>query len=336
MASTIRDVARLAGVCIGTVSRVINNRDKVDPATRRRILRLIAKTGYRPSAMGRALALRRTHNIVLHVPNIADPYYARLSKLTSANCRERGYRMLLGDSDYDEAMEAETLRRCRDGGADGLLISPLPSQDNVALYRELVRADFPVVLIDNDVPAARLNCVKYDDKQTAILAMEHLFERGHRRIAFLGWRREYQTVRDRIQGYHESLRRHGVAASDEYFVTLPPSLDTMDSGLLDRLMARAQPPTAILAENEILSVICLNALGRMVKRVPQDVAVIGIGDALMDQLSPAPLTTVSLGQEEACALAVRLLLDLAESPAARRKAPAKHIVKPRLIVRATT
>ena len=106
---------------------------------------------------------------------------------------------------------------------------------------------------------------------------------------------------------------------------------TAELGWLETLLRRRRPPTAVFAENEILSVVCMNALVRLGKRIPEDVAVIGIGDALIDQLVPVPLTTVSLRQEEACRRAVRLLLDLIEHPALRRRPPRRDVVKPELI-----
>jgi LacI family transcriptional regulator len=325
MAVTIRDIARQAGVCIGTVSRVINDKDKVHPETREQIKALIAKSGYRPSAVGRALALRRTRTILLQVTNVADPYYARLSKLVTAACHARGYNMILRDADYDPAAEAETLRRCRDGAVDGLLLSPLSGTDNLPRFREVVRSGFPVVLIDNDVPGSGAHCVKYDDRAVTAMAVERLAARGHRRIAFLAWHREFPTVQDRIRGWRETLRRRRLPAGDDLLVTLPADFRAADAGWLETRLREKPAPTALLGENEIVSAVCLNALVRLGKRVPEDVAVIGVGDALIDPLLPVPMTTISLGQEEACRTAVGLLLDLIENPS-RRRAPARRIV----------
>jgi LacI family transcriptional regulator len=331
MATTIRDIARLAGVCIGTVSRVLNDMDKVHPETRERIRALIAKTGYRPSAVGRALATRRTRSLLLQVTNVADPYYARLSKLAAAACRARGYNMILRDADYDPAAEAETLRRCRDGAVDGLLLSPLPGSDNLPLFREVVRSRFPFVLIDNDVPGSGARCVKYDDCAVAAMAVDRLAAKGHRRVAFLAWHREFPTVQDRIDGWRGALRRHGLPAGDDLLVTLPADFQAAESGWLEALLRRRPAPTALLAENEIVSIVCMNALVRLGRRIPEDVAVIGVGDALIDPLLPVPLTTVSLGQEEACRTAVDLLLDLIERPKARRAAPRTITARPFLV-----
>src|SRR5665647_1046244 len=102
--TTIHDIAKQAGVCIATVSRVINNKDNVLPQTRRRILDLIDRTGYRPNAMGRGLVLRRSQNILLEHFNIADPYCVALAEGISSHCQAIGYRMLLADCRFDPAL----------------------------------------------------------------------------------------------------------------------------------------------------------------------------------------------------------------------------------------
>ena len=290
---TIHDVARLAGVCIGTVSRVINNKDKVLPATRQRILNVIAQTGYRPSAIARGLVTNRTHNILLCTHNIADPYCAAVAKTVRTGSRKLGYGLLLGDSNYDHDTEADYLRRALEGRADGLIIEPLPGTANARRFKELAETGFPIVAIDAQVPGVELNCVKYDDEGIARLATDYLFDKGHRAIAFLQWQSEFQTVKDRYQGYVEGHASHGAAVNADYRVTAPASLQNWDKAIVGRLFELPQPPTAIVAENEIVATLCVNALFRLGKRVPHDVAVVGLGDVLSDAYYPVPMTVVS-------------------------------------------
>jgi DNA-binding LacI/PurR family transcriptional regulator len=330
---TINDVARLAGVCIGTVSRVINNKDKVLPSTRQRILDVIAETGYRPSAIARGLVLNRSHNILLCTHNIADPYCANVAKLIRTGTRKLGYGLLLGDSNYDHATEADYLRRAAEGRADGLIIEPLPGTKNARHYRELLETGFPIVAIDAQVPGVDLNCVKYDDVRIARLAVDYLFENGHARIAFLEWQSEFQTVKDRYEGYLESHRSHAAAVNTDYCVPIPKSLENWDKSIVGRLFVLPKPPTAIVAENEMTATLCVNALLRLGKRVPQDVAVIGLGDVLSDAYYPLPMTVVSFHHEEAMAKALDILMELIEQPDLRKQPPRLIVQEPELIVR---
>ncbi len=330
---TIHDLAEMAGVCIGTVSRVINNKDKVHPKTREKILDLIQKTGYQPSALGRSLVLRRTQNVMLQVPNIADPYSASVAKSVSDCCREHQYRTLLGDSNYDPAIEAEYLRRARDGSADGLLISPLPTEENIALYCDLVRSGFPVVTMDNAVRGVSIPCVKYDDTAGTDLAMDYLFQKGHRRIVYLQYPGEYQTARDRRQSYAAAHKKRGMAVNPEFVVQVPELLQDWNIAALERLFRLPEPPTAIFAENEIIATVCINALVRLGKRIPDEVAIISFGDVLPDQFTPVRLTAISLHQEDASRRAVEMLLDLIENPKRRKDGAQQYVQKPELIVR---
>jgi DNA-binding LacI/PurR family transcriptional regulator len=330
---TITDVARLAGVCIGTVSRVINNKDKVLPSTRQKILDVIAQTGYRPSAIARGLVTNRTHNILLCTHNIADPYCAAVAKIIRTGSRKLGYGLLLGDSNYDHATEANYLRGALEGRADGLIIEPLPGDDNAPHYRELLLEGFPMVAIDAQVPGVELNCVKYDDVGIARLAADYLFEKGHRRIAFLQWQSEFQTVKDRYKGYVESHKSHAAAANPDYCVTAPQSLQNWDKDILGRLFALPQPPTAIVAENEIVATLCVNALFRLGKSVPRDVAVIGLGDVLSDAYYPVPMTVVSFRHQQAMCRALDLLMELIGQPELRKRPPQLFVQEPELIVR---
>jgi DNA-binding LacI/PurR family transcriptional regulator len=330
---TIHEIAKMAGVCIGTVSRVINNKDKVHPQTREKILQLIEKTGYRPSALGQGLRSRLSRCLLLQVPNIADPYSASVAKTISSYCRSVGYKMFLGDSDYKPEIEASYLHRLRDGGVDGLIISPLAGGKNNRLIARLVQDGFPVVVMDNPLAGLQVNCVRYDDHAGVVQAMDYLFEKGHRRIAFLQQQTEFQTVRDRHRAFRESYEKRGLPLPSEDIITVPPSVKEWDYLILARLLQQPNHPTAILTENEIMASVCISTLERLHKRIPQDVAIIAFGDALIEQFTPVPLTAVALHQEAASHQALDLLLELIKIPDLRTQPPRQFLQKPELIIR---
>ena len=330
---TIHDIAEMAGVCIGTVSRVINNKDRVHPETRRRIAALIAKTGYRPSAMARGLVLNRSHNILLGVHDIADPYCSTIAKLASRKSRKHGYSVVLGDWNNDHAVEADYLQRVPDGRVDGLIVSPLPGEKNGRWYTELVRANFPVVALDNLAPTVDLNSVTYDDAAIGRMAVGYLVQKGHRRIAFLLTGPQFRTVQGRYKGYVEGHEAAGIPVDRGYLLTAPRSLATWKTLTLAPLFRLPKPPTAIVTENEMTASSCINLLLRMGKRIPADIAVMAIGDVLAESAVPLPLTVIPLRHEEAIHRAVDSLLELIEDPELRRKPPRHYVQKPKLIVR---
>ncbi len=332
---SIKDVAKQAGVCIGTVSRVINNADRVHPETRQKILKIIEETGYRPSSTGRALVSGRVHNILVVLHDTSDPYCAAISKIFSQHWHSLGYKMLLGDSNYDAEREREYLAYARDGSVDGLIVSPIPGQSNAATYRRLVKERFPFVVIDNRVEAVQTNCAKYDDQTAARIAIEHLAQNGHRHITFAHRRNEFQTVKDRLAGYLEALRRLKLPVNALFHEPLPHSLpDTSEA--FRRLLLLKPRPTAILAENEITAIVCMNTLLKAGFRIPEDVAVVAIGDTLIDPFAPIPLTAVSLRQDLMCRQAVDILLALIDPPDSEKHSPVQAVIRPELIVRAST
>ena len=332
---TIRDIADRAGVCIATVSRVINNKDNVLPDTRQRVLELIEQTGYHPNAMGRGLVLSRSQNILLEHFNLADPYCVALSESISNQCQAIGCRMLLAGCRSDPALEAEHLRRVRDGSVDGLIISPLPVLDNVPLFRSLAKSRFPMVVMDNPVPGVKLHCVKYDDHSAARIAMDYLFEKGHRRIAFIQRSLGFHTVDERRQSYVESYRKRQLPVNPDHIMTMPSALGDWTSDDFERLLAMPERPTALLTENEHVAVVCMNFLLRAGVRIPDDIAVVAIGDTLLDALVPVPLTAVSLHPEQAALKAVHLLAELIEDVQLRQGPARVHIQQPSLVVRAS-
>jgi DNA-binding LacI/PurR family transcriptional regulator len=325
---SIKDIAKKAGVCIGTVSRVINNLDRVHPETREKILKLIEETGYRPNSAGRALVSGRTQNVLVVLHNIADPYCAALSKILGNQWHNLDFKMLLGDSNYDAELECEHLARAHDGSVDGLIISPIPGRDNAATFREMIKSGFPFVTIDNRIEGVKTNCVKYDDYLAASIAVEYLAQKGHRHISFVHTRPDFQTVKDRLVGYRETLRRLKLPLEKE--------LQTPISRVLAEIteaMRRKPAPTAMVAENEITAMVCMNTLLQAGFKIPQDVAIIAIGDTLPDHFTPVPMTTVSLRHDLMCRKAVEILKGLIDNPSSRKQRLTQEIIQPELIIR---
>lgn len=323
----ISEVARQAGVCIGTVSRVLNGRDRVLPATRERILAIIKKTRYRPSSLGRGLVLGRTHTILLVLPDIADPYYAWHSKIIGHAFRDNGYRLLLGDSNYDPQIEAAHLERARDGSADGLIISPLPGRRNRPLLEDIVQSGLPLVALDNPISDLRTCCVRRDDREVGRLAAEHLLQKGHKSMAFVQLHGEFQMVRDRLAGFDDACGTYGIPAGQRHVITLPDRVEACE-GILNDFFKQNPVVTALFAESENIALLCVNFLIRAGRRIPDDVAVMGVGDTLGKFMTPVPITTVCLDGDGLSQPAVANLLSQIEHPRSRRGKPVQIVLPP--------
>lgn len=323
----IGEIARRAGVCIGTVSRVLNGRDRVLPATRERILDIIKDTGYRPSSLGRGLVLGRTHTVLLAIPDIADPYYAWVSKTIGHKCRDRGYRLLLGDSNYDPKIEAAHLERVRDGSADGLVISPLPGTHNRSLLRELAQSGLSIVVLDNPIDGVSTCCVRRDDREVGRLGAEYLHDKGHRSVAFVRSHGEFQMVRDRLAGFEDACDKREIPASQRHVITLPDAVERAEATLSEFFQQHPEV-TALFAESENIALLCINLLLLAGRKIPGEVAVMGVGDTLRKFMTPIPMTTVCLEGDGVCEPAVVNLLNQIEHPLSRRGKPVQIVLHP--------
>ena len=323
----ISDIARQAGVCIGTVSRVLNNLDRVKPSTRERVLGVIQKTGYRPSSLGRGLVLGRTHTILLVLPDLADPYCAWLSRIIGHKCREYGYQLHLGDSGYDSQTEAAHLKQAHIGSVDGLIISPLPGPENQALLRDAAKSGLPIVALDNEIEGVPTCCVRRDDREVGRLGAEYLSAKGHKSVAFVQAHGAFQMVRDRLAGFEETCGTCGIPAAQRHVITLPAAVEAYEATLFE-FFQRHPKVTALFAESENVALLCINILLYFGRKIPEEIAVMGVGDTLGKFMTPIPITTVSLDGDGLCQPAVVSLLSQIEHPQSRRGKPAQVVLPP--------
>ncbi|MCU0495014.1 MAG: LacI family transcriptional regulator [Chloroflexaceae bacterium] len=313
MSATIRDVARRAGVGLGTVSRVLNNSPLVSDATRQRVLDVIAELDYAPSHVARNLSLGRTQTIAA-----IAPFFTRPSVVE----RLRGAEATLAGSPYDlvvfnvESVERrnsclQTVPR-RDRYDGLLLISLAPQPAEVAAMRS---AGVPVVVIDKTVPD--LPCVTIDDQAGGHMATYHLINLGHRRIAYLSdplrdpLNFEFTSSQDRYLGYRKALANAGISFRDDYHVSGPH--DRYEARVLaQRLLAMDEPPTAIFAASDTQAMGVLEAARDCRLRVPHDLSVIGFDD--IDVAAYLNLTTIRQPLFETGARGVEMLLTMLENP----------------------
>ena len=304
-APTIRDVARHAKVGVGTVSRVLNDSPLVSDDARRRVHRTIDELGYRRSSTARNLSLGRTQMI-----GVVAPFFTSNSVLE----RLRGVVTKLRDhGDYDLVLfDVETLPQRNDAFSsfartdrvDGLIVMSLrPSDEEVESLR---REGLPVVLVDVRHPA--LPRVVIDDVLGGQMATEHLLDKGHTRIGFIGDAPTpfgFTSSEHRRQGMARALRRAGLKRRDDYDMRGPHGREEARE-LAERLLRLPDPPTAIFAASDVQAMGVLAAARSMRLRVPQDLAVIGFDDIEVAEV--LGLTTVHQPLRETGARGVELLL----------------------------
>lgn len=323
---TVVEVADRAGVSIASVSRVLNGK----PArrdTEERVRAAAAELGYVPDATGRALKLGSTMQVAFAVDDVANPVYTEMMRGVESAMSGTGARLLVSSTGHDIGDLLALVASLSRGYADGLVISPL--RRSPELVEALLHAPVPVVVVGDIGPGTPLDTVRTDSRRGVLLAHQHLLQTGRRRIAFVNGPTETAPGRARREGYETACATAGstpmmVEASD---FTAAAGEDAYAS-----LVAHGgrRRPDAVIAANDLLAFGVMRAARNAGRRVPTQLAVVGIDDTQFARVFSPSLTSVSLGAYERGRLAARLLLERMESPSSP---PRTVFVEPRLVVR---
>ena len=310
MPSTVRAVAKLAGVSPMTVSRVINNAESVAEATRQKVLRAIAQLDYVPNRLARGLTSSRSSTLGLVVPDVVNPFFTLVLRGAEAAARRAGYRLLVCDSENDPRREREYLEDLVSYRVDGLLVAPASQRSKAGLV-PLLRRGFPFVLIDRSISNMDCDAVQSDNVAGARRLTEHLIAIGHRRIAHLVDSDENSTGRERLQGYREALQAAGIECSDA--LLFHTSVDRIGGYRAVQSMLATQPwPTAIFAVNNMTAVGAMEALRERGLSVPGDIGLVCFDDVEhLAVLSPF-LTVMDQPAETFGTLAAQMLVERVE------------------------
>lgn len=322
--SNIRKVAELAGVSVATVSRTLKSPDIVSPATRDKVLKAVEAAGYRPNQMAVQFRSRRSHNLAVLVPIIANTFFARVIDGIQQAARERGYGVLLCNTLGREEVEIQYAGMVAARQADGVIqlraFNPFPSDAG----QPLPMVNACEVLDDAPCPTLRI-----DNRAAARSLTEHLIGLGHRRIAMIQGPRRSPLTRDRVAGYRDALDAAGIPPD---VALLCPGDFTPASGYAaaGALLAVEAPPTAIFCESDEMAIGAISRLKQAGLSVPGDMSVAGFDDIDFASYSDPALTTIAQPAEAFGRRAVSMLIDILEE----RDLGERHVVLPHeLIIR---
>jgi LacI family transcriptional regulator, galactose operon repressor len=315
---TIRDVARLSGVSPMTVSRVINESERVSPDTRSRVEQAIAELGYVPSRLARGLSRQRTGTLAVIVPDVANPFFTLVVRGAEDSARRAGYRVIFCDTRSDLTVEREVIEEMIAHRVEGIVIAPVSDRSKGHL-RRLAGFGVPFVMIDRTVPGVDSDVIVGENTAGARQLVEHLIGLGHRRVGFIVESGEVSTARDRRQGYEAALAAAGIPLDPALiaFATVDPSGGLQGMGQLLELEER---PTAVFTVNNMVAVGAIEAVRAAGLEVPDDVALVCFDDIeYASRLHPF-LTVMEQPAETFGTLGTQLLLERIEGrgPARRR------------------
>jgi LacI family transcriptional regulator len=301
----IREVARLAGVSLGTVSRVINGHPTVAPDIRKRVQAAIDKLGFRPNRVARSLRSQQSHTFGLVIPDVTNPFFAELVKSLDQSASEFGYNIILGNAEESPAVEKRYIQMLADRQVDGLLVVPSVGTRTLKAER-----DVKIVLIDRALPNHHV--VLSDHRGGAKQAVAHLIALGHSRIACIAGPQNLTVAVERWAGYREIMLQFGTSP------TLLKSSWTEFANFdyssayeaARRLLARKPRPTALFASSDQQAIGALRAAADLGLGVPQDLSVVGFDDIPLSDLVSPRLTTVRQAVAELSRVAVDTLIRL--------------------------
>jgi LacI family transcriptional regulator len=329
--ATIRQIAREAGVSVGTVSNVLNDNNNVALATRERVQQVIRRHNFRPSKVARSLSTHRTGTLGLIVSNISNPFSSELARGAIEAAQTAGHGLLVlgaAPDGLDLPAQVDTLVR---QWVDGILITSEPLPD----YKlsQLPCGNTPLVMMDYaDPPHPNVvGLISFDWEAAGYAATHHLLALGHRRIGYIGGIADHPSSRQRGLGYHRALTEAGVAVD--------PHLECGGNFLADggytaarALLALAEPPTAMVTANDLMALGALQAIGEGGLQVPNDISLVGMDDIPYASFLSPPLTTIHLPSYQAGQIGIQMLLDV-EQPYGSRQ---RIVLPTRLVERAST
>jgi len=326
----MKDVARLAGVSTSTVSHVINNNRFVSDAVREKIEAAISELNYAPSALARSLKINQTHTIGMLLTASSNPFYSEVVRGVENSCYERGYSLVLCNTEGDEERMNRSLETLLQKRVDGLLImcteSHLPSEDILKRYPSIPTVMMDWAPFEGDSDLIQDNSLLGGEQATA-----YLISRGYTRIACIAGPQDKTPARLRLEGYKQAMAAAGLPILPGYIIN---SDFEFQGGFnaMNQLLSLNPAPQAVFTSNDAMAVGVYHALYQAGLSVPQDMAVIGYDNIELARYMTPPLTTIHQPKDELGELAIDALIHRLADPGV---SPQLLVLTPELIERAS-
>ncbi|MDR6296490.1 ribose operon transcriptional repressor RbsR [Pantoea dispersa] len=315
--ATMKDVARLAGVSTSTVSHVINNNRFVSEQVRDRVEQAIRELNYAPSALARSLKIKQTRTIGMLLTASSNPFYSEVVRGVENSCYERGYSLILCNTEGDEERMNRSLETLMQKRVDGLLMmcteTHLPSAEILNRYPSV-----PMVMMDWAPFEGRGDIIQDNALLGGELATQYLIDRGYTRIACIAGPLDKTPARLRLDGFHQAMAASGLAVPPGYVVDGDFEFQG-GFNAMSQLLALDPPPQAVFTSNDAMAVGVYHALYQAGLRVPQDMAVMGYDNIELARYLTPPLSTIHQPKDELGELAIDTLIHRMSDPDASQQ-----------------
>lgn len=330
--SGIREVAKRAGVSLGTVSNVLNKPEIVAEETRVKVLQVIEELGFVRNGSARQLRAGRSLYLGLIVLDVANPFFTEVARGVEDAASEAGYAVILCNSDASVTKEEHYLKILEEQRAQGLLITPV--SDDTPYLKRLHERGIAITLIDRPSQSPERCSVTVDDIKGGEIAVQHLLEQGHRRIAFINGPLNMRQCVDRLEGIKRALQRSALDPAHSLLTINVPTLNSREGEKSVEALLwldEATRPSAIFCANDLLALGVMRGLHSRGYAIPRDFSLVGYDDVEFASVLSVPLTSVRQPKYKLGQAAAQLLLEEIAEPATHQHR--QLVYQPELIIR---
>jgi LacI family transcriptional regulator len=331
--STMKDIAKMAGVSVATVSNVLNNTRNVSPKRKEKVLKAIKDLNYVPNAVARGLRVRESRTIGLVLPDIRNPFFPDLARGSEEIARSAGYTTLMMNTDDKEIELIKALNQIREGKIDGLIIVSAIER-YVYLIEDLINEGYPIVLAHREMKKLNVDTVVGDDNQGSRTVVNHFISLGHQKIGMVTGSMDSTANIARTDGFLTAMKDANLDINPRWMIEgMGDYQKTFNEMRMLLSLPPENRPTAIFAINDIPALGVLDAVADLGLKVPDDLAVIGFDDLFFSSSLSIQLTTVrnpryTMGQQ-----AARILIDKINRKSNSK--PKKLVLPVDLVIRRT-
>ena len=329
--SSMKDVARLAGVSISTVSRVINKTIPVDEETRKRVEEAVRNLNYKPNLLAKGLRLKSGNLIGLVVPEfVHSQAFSEFINYTEEFAVKYGFNLILGNNHNNPDIEERFIDSLIRRNVDGIIFSRVSDESRV--LRIIDKTNIPIVVIDRALDNEDVPSVVLDNYKAGVIAAEHLVKIGHKNIACITGPLNISLCRERLKGFKDVLSKNGISLKREFIFE---GDFKYDSGIeaMKYFLENNYKITAIWAQNDLMAIGALNTLKHYGIKIPEEMSLIGMDNINLTEMVVPSITTIMQPYKEMCEKAVELIIKQEKKVEIFNK---KVIVKPSIIIRETT
>jgi DNA-binding LacI/PurR family transcriptional regulator len=305
MPTTIKDIARQAGVSHTTVSRALHHNPLISSQTTMRIQEIASQLGYQPSAAARSLKTNRSQVLGVIVSHIADPYFSEVLQGIDIVAQENAYSLFIASAQHDPVRENSIVQTMREHRVDGVILcSPNFTTDQ---SNKLNSSNIPIVALNNQSSEGYRFAIYHDDVDGSRQVCQHLIDLGHQRIAYLGNAMAGRTTQERLEGFRGAMEEADLPVRPEYVYQV--SGNNPEQGLegVGYYLSLPERPTAVICYNDLMAVGVLKGLLEAGLRVPKDMSITGFDNIMYSDYTQPTLTTIDQPKRFLGAEAARLM-----------------------------